>query len=65
MPTKGRKVMAVPVSLNGAVLELGKAVEAPARRFSLLPSRGDGRTLFDALVKPPPAVSVLLNWKPR
>jgi hypothetical protein len=57
-------VMAVPITLNGSVVEVGKPVAQEARPFSIMQSPDGQQFLQDRIVKPAPPVTILLNWKP-
>ena len=58
------RVMAVPIMLNGSVVEVGKPVAQEARPFGIAQSPDGQQFLQERIVKPAAPVTILLNWKP-
>ena len=57
--------MAVPITRNGSVLEVGKPVAQELRPFGIMQSPDGHQVLQERIVKPAAPVTILLNWKPR
>jgi Tol biopolymer transport system component len=58
-------VLAVSITINGSTIEVRKPVVLFSRAFPHLVSADGQRFLLEKTVKPPPPVTVLLNWKSR
>ncbi len=56
---------AVPITLNGSVVEVGKPIAQEARPFGIMQSPDGQQVLQERIVKPAAPVTILLNWKPR
>jgi hypothetical protein len=63
----GERIMAVPISINGAKLEAGTPVSLfsspPAPRLEYAPSSDGQRFLLDPLGADSSPVTLILNWK--
>ena len=57
--------MAVPITLDGSVVEVGKPVVQEARPFGIVQSPDGQQVLQERIVKPAAPLTILLNWKPR
>ena len=57
--------MAVPITRNGSVVEVGKPVAQELRPFGIMQSPDGQQVLQERIVKPAAPVTILLNWKPR
>jgi len=57
--------MAVPITRNGSVVEVGKPVVQEARPFGIVQSPDGQQVLQERIVKPAAPVTILLNWKSR
>jgi Tol biopolymer transport system component len=60
----GARLMAVPVTLNGSSVEVGKPAAQEPRATGIMQSADGRQVLQERLVTPAAPVTVLLNWKP-
>ena len=59
------RVMAVPITLKGSLVEVGKPVAREGGPTGLLQSHDGQQVLQERIVKPAAPVTILLNWKPK
>ena len=59
------RAMAVPITLKGSVVEVGRPVAQEARPFGIMQSPDGQQVLQERIVKPAAPVTILLNWKPK